>query len=342
MPMEFESSRRFFLRAATSAALAGIVPARALRAQTRIGLIKLMVGTAPPDPACHYFYFALENGFYREQGLEVAIQPIAAETTAVRGLVAGECDVAWVGAISTLQAVAAGSRLKVLSCFTPRLDYFVVAQQSVASLKALGGRSVGISQVGAVSQLVPKMMIELASGDTARTQWVSVGGSAARVQALVAKRIDGAVLNSAFASRALKYDYLHVIGDAVTDLPHFIYTWEAVSEAAVAQKPAALQAFVIGTAKGVRWAVENPDQAAAISRKLMPDVPPEELAEAANTYAHKQWYAPTGELARADWDFSLAQMMKNGDVTTPLRYDDIVLLQFVAAETRTLGPFRQP
>jgi len=57
-----------------------------------------------------------------------------------------------VAGISTLQAVAAGSKLKVLSAFTPKLDYLVVGNKDITSLKGFEGRSMAVSQVGAVSR----------------------------------------------------------------------------------------------------------------------------------------------------------------------------------------------
>src|SRR5258708_31700020 len=109
----------------------------------------------------------------------------------LRALGAGECDVSWCGVSSALEVVAAGSKLKVLSAFTPKLDYLVVGNKDITSLKGFEGRSMAVSQVGAVSQLVPQLMMEQAGADPSKVQWLGVGASAARVQALIAKRVDG-------------------------------------------------------------------------------------------------------------------------------------------------------
>jgi ABC-type nitrate/sulfonate/bicarbonate transport system substrate-binding protein len=268
----------------------------------------------------------------------VSIQSTAADTTTVRGLVAGDGDVAWVGALSALKAVAAGSHLKILSSFAPRLDYLLIAQKTVPDLKSLAGGTVAVSQIGSVSEAVPRMMIEQARGDTSKTKWLSVGGSAARMQMLVAKRVDATILNSPFGLRALGYDTLHSIGDAVQVLPHFQYSWEIVSETAVAKKRAAIQAFVTATARATRWSHANPDKAALISEKLLPDVPAQEIAAVAAQYAKTGYFSSTGEVQRADWDFTIAAMVKNGDLAAPLRYDDVVLGDFVTGEKAALGP----
>jgi ABC-type nitrate/sulfonate/bicarbonate transport system substrate-binding protein len=308
-------------------------------AQASLGTIKVIIATAPPDPFSHYFYYARENGYYKEAGLEVELQPVNSDPTTVRALVAGEGDVGWAGAQSSLQAIAAGSKLKVLSAFTPKLDYLVVANKAVANLKGFDGRPFAVSQVGAISQLAPKMMIERAGGDSSKVQWLSVGGSSSRVQALIAKRVEGAALNSAFAARAVKYDYLHVIGDAVSELPNFIYAWEIASEAALQKKKPAVQAFVTQTARAARWAMQNPAGAAAISRKVTPDSPAEDIEIATGAVAKKQVLSPTGHLAREAWDFTVGTMVKAGDLPKALAYEDIVVTEFVDAAGKALGPY---
>ena len=120
--------RRKFLGTVAGAATAVAAPRLALGQASKMSVL---LGTAPPDPACHYYYYAQEKGFYKEAGLDVEIKPIGAETMALRALLANEGDVAWCGGISTLQAVGAGSKLRVLSCFTPKLDYLVVGQKSI-------------------------------------------------------------------------------------------------------------------------------------------------------------------------------------------------------------------
>src|SRR5256885_14520960 len=140
-------ARRRFI-AGTAGVAAGSVARRAvLRAQGNLTRISVLIGTAPPDPACHFFYYAQEKGFYREHGIDVELRPIGAETMALRALVAGEGEVSWCGGISTLQAIAAGSKLKGLSAFAPKVDYLVVGDKDITSLKGFEGRSMAVSQV---------------------------------------------------------------------------------------------------------------------------------------------------------------------------------------------------
>lgn len=321
-------NRRLFLRAMAGTAAAVSLPAPALQAQAPLGKLAVLVTTTPPDVTCHHFWYAQEQGFFRAAGIEVAIQSIANDPTTVRGVIAGEGDVGWCGSASALQAIATGAKIKILSSFAPRLDYLVVARQEIPDLKALAGKAFAVSQVGAVSQTVPKMMVDLAGGDGTSVKWLSVGGSAARLQALIAKRVDATLLNSPYGQRASTYPGLHAIGNAIKDLPHFQYSWEIVSLGALAKKRPALQAFVRALRDGIAWAEANPKDAARISQNLLPDVDPGEVAGIIETYMREHYFSATGAVEPADWDFTMAEMTKNGDIATPLAYEDVVLADF--------------
>jgi ABC-type cobalamin/Fe3+-siderophores transport system ATPase subunit len=181
--------------------------------------------------------------------------------------------------------------------------------------------------------------VGLAGSEQLYPHQISVGGSSSRVQALIAKRVEGAALNGAFAARAVKYDHLHILGDAAAELPNFIYTWEIVAESALQKKKPALQAFVTATARGARWVTNNPDAAAAISRKVTPDSPAEDIAIATQTMAKKQFFSPTGHLAPEAWAFTVETMVKNGDLPQPMAYGDAVLTEFVDNAAKALGPY---
>ena len=129
------------------AAAVGILatwPAVSTRAATPVGKLVLALGTAPPDLTCHIFYYALENGLYKEEGLDLEIKPLVGDQAAVRAVVAGEADLAWTGFAASLQATEAGAALVGISSMSPKLDYLLVAQKDVRSLKDLEGKKTAV------------------------------------------------------------------------------------------------------------------------------------------------------------------------------------------------------
>lgn len=305
------------------------------------GKIVVALGTAPPDLTLHPYYYAQENGFFKAEGVEVQLNPFNGDATAMRALTAGEADVAASGVAIPLKAIEAGSRLKIVLASVPKLDYLLVAQKGIAGAKDLEGKNVGISGPGAVSYQVPLLMIKAAGGDPSKVNFVAVGGSSARTLALIAKKIDGAVLNTSFASRTFKYGHLHAIGDAARDLPNFIYVVEVATEKAVQQKRVALQAFVTATLRGARWAMQNPDAAIAISQKVLPDVAKDEIAAGVRAFAKSQYYNADGALRKEAWDFTLEELLRGGEIKQRLHYNDHVVTEFAQAAVAKLGPFKR-
>jgi ABC-type nitrate/sulfonate/bicarbonate transport system substrate-binding protein len=215
-----------------------------------------------------------------------------------------------------------------LTSFGPRLDFVIVADKSVADMKALANRPFAVSQVGAVSQTVARLMIERAGGDSAAVQWLSVGSGSSRLQALNAKRVEATILNSLQGLAAVRSPALHVIGDALKDLPNFVYSWEIVTQDALKAKPEQLKAFAAATSRGVTWGMAHPDDAAKISQRLLPNIPPDDVAHVIKTYAANHYFDPRGLLRRADWDYTVDAMVKYGGLSKKLNYDDFVLQDF--------------
>ena len=314
---------------------------RAVRAQA-LEKLRLLISTAPPDPAFHVFYFAQEKGFYRAAGLDVAVVPTAGDTTAVRVLLSGGADLASVGALPSLQAVLAGGGLQVVSCFNPKLDYLLVTEQAIGTARELEGKAVAVSQVGATSQVVAQLLIKHGGGDPAKVRWLSVGASSARVQALLSGRVAGSPLNASFAARAQAEGQVKVMANAASDLPEFVYAWELAAPATIQKRPQAVQAFVTATAQAARWAVVNPVQAAAISQKLLPDLPASELSSGIANFATKQFWGVDGRVTQAAWDFTVSSMRELGALQSRPSFATTVVGTFGAAAAAKLGPFAPP
>lgn len=319
--------RKFLTGMATFGAAAALGPigAPTVRAAASAGTVNLLVTTSPPDPNAHYFWWALEKGFYRDAGVDVSIKSIVADTTTIRGLLAGEGDVGWAGAGSGMQAMAAGSKLKILSSFGPRLDFLIIASKKVPDLKSMAGHPFAVSQLGAVSQTVAKLMVDRAGGDAKQVQWLSVGSGSSRLQALAAGRVDATILNSLQSIAALRNPALHSVGDALKDLPNFLYSWEVVTDEALRTKPKALKAFAEATSRGVKWGQANPAEAAKISQKLLPNIDPKDIAEVIHTYAKNKYFDPRGALQRADWDYTVKALIDNNGLSKPIAYDEFVV-----------------
>jgi NitT/TauT family transport system substrate-binding protein len=299
------------------------------------------IGTAPPDLTLQTYHFADANGFYKQEGIEVKLDAYNGDATAMRALTAGEADIAVLGLAIPLKAIEVGAKVKVVFASAPKMDYLLIAQKGIDSPKQLEGKNVGISGPGAVSYQVPLLMVKAAGGDPGKVQFVAVGGSAARTLSLIAKKIDAGVLNTSFASRTTKYDYLHSIADAAADLPNFVYVVEVANERTIQQKRAALQSFVTASLRGARWAMQNPDAAAKVSQKILPDVSKDEIEAGLQHFSKTQYYSVDGLLRKEAWDFTVDELVKSGELKQKMNYADYVLPEFSQTAAKKLGPYKR-
>ena len=86
------------------------------------------------------------------------------------------------------------------------------------------------------------------------------------------------------------------------------------TERTLEQKRKAIQAFATATLKGARWAMQNPQAAAAISQKVLPDVSKEEIMAGLNHFADIQYYNVDGLLSKAAWDFTVDELVKGNEL----------------------------
>jgi NitT/TauT family transport system substrate-binding protein len=318
------------------ASLAAAVVARGARAQRRTS-IKLIISSAPPDPAAHYYYYALENGFYGQEGLDVELQPIPVETNALRAIAAGEAHGGNPGSVSTVRAMRAGGRVKIGAAFASA-DYLIVAKSDVADVKALEGRTMAISGLNAATHTFAMVMLQQRQVDLSRVSWVAAGSSAARLAALLAGRVDAAILSSTFAATALQRGGYKAIADSVDDLPAYPWIADILSQEFLRAQPDASQALFTALTRAVRWLHANPNDALAISRRLLPDMPADALAVTVRRLVDRRIISQTGAVTREAFDGLVQWMVTTNQLDQPVRYEDAVEPQLVQAATTRLGP----
>lgn len=328
--------RRRFLRQAALAGASALIPRKA-RAQAAARHITLLLSTAPPNPTQHCYFYARENGFYAQEGVDVEIQSFIADPTCLRALISDAGDVATCGAVSSLAAMNSGAKLTCISAMVSRSDSLIVANRAVADLKALSGRSIAVASMGGGTQIAAQIMAEQEGVSPSSIHWATLGGAPTRLQALIDKRVDAGLLDSGFATTALGHDYLHTIGDVFKSLPLLVLSWEATTPRVLASKPDALRGLVTATIRGARWGMDNPAQAAAISRTILPDAAPQEMRDFTAHFAAERYWNENGELSRAAWNFTCAAMVRMGLIPAIVPYEQVYAPQFVDAALAKLG-----
>ncbi len=234
----------------------------------------------PTPPATYLlgFYLAEDQGLYRDAGLAVEFKTVSGDQNALRAVVTGAGDVAVVGNPILYEAVINGAKIKgVGGGNQATIDYYLVlAKGKGTTLKDAAGKTLAISTPGSMPQLLPEMMFRKNGIDSSGTKYVPIGGFAARMQAVVAGKVDGTLTDTLSALRAERAGQVTIVAVASQQLAEPLgYTLSLMSEDGLRDpvRHKALAAFVKATMQGARRIVEQPDAAAqAVFKRLNGDV----------------------------------------------------------------------
>jgi NitT/TauT family transport system substrate-binding protein len=332
-------TRRRFSQLALTTALTGLasVAAPSVWSAAPSNKVKILTTAAPPDPAFHFYYYAQENGFYKEEGLDVELEALPVETNAVRATAAGDADATGPGAASTIKAIRGGAKLKIVANFWGS-DYLIVAKNDIADLKALEGRTMAVSAPGAAVHTYSVMMMTKRGVDPGQVQWVGAGSSASRTQALIGGRVDAAIISSTFAAVAMAHGKYRIVADSSDDLPDWCWTFEVVHRDLLEKRPEAAQGLVNAYSRAVRWMYANPDQALAISQTILPDVPKDALSLTIHRLIAKKIVRQAGDVRRSAYDGVAHWLVEQGEIDATVDYATAVAPELIQRAIDKLGP----
>ena len=157
---------------------------------------KLRLSTASKTVA-HYNLAALaaeEQGFWKQQGLEVKWFPFASGSRAFRAMAAGAIDLALSESGSTIQAVARGVPIVIVADlkFKQHFALWVRVDSPMRRPQDLKGANIGMGRSGGASHAYARLITK-GLGLEKEVRFVSVGGSKARAAALRSKSADAVV-----------------------------------------------------------------------------------------------------------------------------------------------------
>lgn len=136
---------------------------------------------------------AQDRGLFEKLGLKVEYKFLNGAAPAFQALIADQADLSWVGADQFYQGVQSGEKLKAVLDVAPGSQYYLLANDKIKNWSDLATARVGISQPGTLSQSIVQLAMKANNVDPSKTQWLAVGGSGARRQALISHRIDAGI-----------------------------------------------------------------------------------------------------------------------------------------------------
>ena len=140
----------------------------------------------------------------KKDGINVNFTQISSAATALRTVIAGQADL-FIGSLPTaiLAVVNGGAKIKIIAANDQASDYVLVAQKGV-TMQNLQGKTLAIDTPGSAGHLISKIALQKAGADPDAPRYVTIGGSSARLTAILAGRVDIAPIHYPLALRALE------------------------------------------------------------------------------------------------------------------------------------------
>lgn len=193
-------------------------------------------------------------------GLTVEDNYFESSQDAFRALVAGEADVAVGTLLSAILLVQeTGESVRVIASDLQAPDYLLISQPDVESVADLEGARVGISTPGDISDTLTRVVLNREGVDVEAVDFVQIGGTGARMAALLEGQIEAGPAHAAegltAAEEGLKN--LFAYGNAI---PDYLQHGLIVTDEWIANNPNLTQIMVDLFVESTRWANDNKDE----------------------------------------------------------------------------------
>jgi NitT/TauT family transport system substrate-binding protein len=262
-----------------------------------VGVIPI-VDTAP-------IWLGVEKGFFKDEGLDVTVQPTTGGAASVPGVQAGSYDFAFGNFVSVMVARDKGLDLKYVAngnstAGNPDFGAVIVpADSPIKSPKDLAGKTVSVNNLQNIGDTTIRSVVEADGGDSSKIKFVEVAFPDAEA-AVANKQVDAAwilapFLDSAVAhgDRVITYNFSDF--DPKLDIAGYFTKGDTIKN-----KPELVKAFTKAMNKSLEFAQANPDEVKRIVTtytKMTPDMLKDMVLPVFNVDFNKDAMTKLGEAA---------------------------------------------
>jgi NitT/TauT family transport system substrate-binding protein len=256
--------------------------------------------TAPPAITTVGVYFALENGFFEEEGLDVEVVAYPGSTTATRALLSRDADIVMTGGDSAYLAWQNGAPIKIISSPVAKGTDVMVANAPITSIAELGSKRFAIADPGSTAEVLGRIILEDNGVDPDSLQWVSIGSPPDRIRALIADTVDvtaATILILEPVLQAIEAGEVNVLTSFAEEFPDIPLAYNITRDDVIEENRDMLVRFLRAEIRGYMWATENPAEAAAIAAANIPESDPDLMVQGMEGLVDLEVYGLDGGIA---------------------------------------------
>lgn len=245
----------------------------------------------------------------KEQGYTVTLDNVADSTTALRAVLAGKADIYLGDPVEAATAVSnSKAAITYIGTDEQASDYEVLSLPEY-TLKNLSGATMASAGSGTAGEIVGDAALKKLGVNTTALHMVTVGGTSARVTAILSGQVDLSPVHATDAASAVATGKVKVLLNAGAVLGTYLQQGLIASNSFLSDKTAA-QATVNAFINASRWAAANESAYISVAQanKLTPGL--------TNAEAEASWKA-----FKADNFWAVNGGMCTSAISTTLTYD---------------------
>ncbi|HLH22143.1 MAG TPA: ABC transporter substrate-binding protein [Chloroflexota bacterium] len=243
-------------------------------------------------------WIAVDQGLFRQQGLDPELVLIESGTTATQTLVAGEAPLANVGAAAVIGAMVGGFDGLYVQATVQVPPLALFTQPNLNAPDGLRGARVGVTRFGSSTDVVGRRLLRRWDLDPERdVAMLQLGGVPELLAGLQSGAVDAAVLSDPTSLAAAKLGFRQAADGATLNIP-YMHLGTVVPRGVLASRPDLIRRYLLAYQAGLDRFFAD----AALGEKVLGDYTrtddPEILAGTYKAYAEK--YITRDVLPRPD------------------------------------------
>jgi NitT/TauT family transport system substrate-binding protein len=206
-----------------------------------------------------------EMGFSKKHGVDLELILIQAGSPNIQALLGGSLQLTQTAASSAVIGASKGAPVVIVATLENKLPMLLVSRPEIKEPQQLRGKVIGINRFGGSNDAAVLMAIKAWKMEPKDISMLQTGGTAARMAALMSKKIDATVQSypEIYQARRLGMNVLADIGD----FGLYTNTSNIVTRSYLQQNRALIKGFIKGQIEGMHYVKTNREGSLRILRK---------------------------------------------------------------------------
>jgi sulfonate transport system substrate-binding protein len=279
-------------------------------------------------------YIGVDSGLFKQYGLNIEELPIRDTLSAgVQSLLGVDLLIGFGNPLAVVQPIVSGGDVAVIGSHVSFDQYGMGVASSIDAVKDLRGKKVGVSALGARSDLIARVMLRRAGLDPGKdVELVAAGLTPQRALALSKNLVQGVPLREEIAAEAKKAGIKIIEIKSVPVLTDLLLTTRSF----IKRDEDVLRRFMKGYAAAIHHFVSKRSESVAILKKYFPGT--QEISVDAMYDAYSSQLRPLPDLnnesLQAIIDVSAvadrrAEKLKPADISEPRFFDELKNSKFL-------------